>query len=120
MRPGLARRLFGPGQLERIHAVVDLDEDLTISDFGQTDPRVLAALDVLVTGWGCAEIGAAQLDSMPRLRAIVHAGGTVKDHVGPDVWSRDILITTAADANAYPVAEYTLAARSSCAGGSTR
>jgi phosphoglycerate dehydrogenase-like enzyme len=47
---------------------------------------------------------------MPRLRAVVHAGGTVKDHVGPDVWSRGILVTTAADANAYPVAEYTLAA----------
>lgn len=110
MRPGLSHRLFGPGQLGRIHAVADLDEDLTISDFGQADPHLLAALDVLVTGWGCPDIGAAQLDAMPRLRAIVHAGGTVKDHVGAYVWSRDILVTTAADANAYPVAEYTLAA----------
>jgi len=40
----------------------------------------------------------------------VHAAGTVKDHVSPDVWSRGIIVTTAADANAYPVAEYTLAA----------
>jgi phosphoglycerate dehydrogenase-like enzyme len=47
---------------------------------------------------------------MPRLRAVVHAAGTVKDHVSPDVWSRGIIVTTAADANAYPVAEYTLAA----------
>ena len=39
MRPGLARRLFGPGQLERIHAVADLDEDLTISDFVVSDGK---------------------------------------------------------------------------------
>ncbi len=97
-------------ELERIHAVADLDEEITISDFQQADPRLLAAVDVLITGWGCPWIGAAELAAMPRLRAIVHAAGTVKDHLGPDVWSRGILVTTAADANAYPVAEYTLAA----------
>jgi phosphoglycerate dehydrogenase-like enzyme len=110
MRPGLARCLFGSGELERIHAVADLDEDLTINDFDRADPHLLATLDVLITGWDCPEIGAAKLDAMPQLRAIVHAGGTVKGHVGPDVWSRGILVTTAADANARPVAEYTLAA----------
>ena len=110
MRPGLAPRLFGPAQLERIHAVADLDEDVTISDFSRAQPDLLAALDVLITGWGCPELGPAELDAMPRLRAVLHAAGTVKSHVGPDVWSRGILITSAADANAYPVAEYTLAA----------
>ena len=110
MRPGLARCLFGAAALKRIHAVADLDENLTISDFQQAAPRLLAALDVLVTGWGCPPIGTGELAAMPRLRAVVHAGGTVKGHVGPDVWSRGILVTTAAGANAYPVAEYTLAA----------
>ena len=65
---------------------------------------------MLITGWGCPELGPAELDAMPRLRAVLHAAGTVKSHVGPDVWSRGILVTSAADANAYPVAEYTLAA----------
>jgi len=110
MRADLPRRLFGATELERIHAVADLDEDLTIGDFQQADPRLLAALDVLITGWGCPRIGAAELAAMPRLRAVVHAAGTVKDHVSPDVWSRGIIVTTAADANAQPVAEYTLAA----------
>jgi phosphoglycerate dehydrogenase-like enzyme len=110
MRPGLADRLFGPAELQRIHAVADLDDDVTISDFAQADPGLLADLDVLITGWACPELGTAELDTMPRLRAVVHAGGTVKAHVGPEVWSRGILVTSAADANAYPVAEYTLAA----------
>jgi len=110
MRAGLPRRLFGVAELERIQAVADLDEKLTISDFRQADPRVLAAIDVLITGWDCPWIGAAELAAMPRLRAVVHAAGTVRDHLGPDVWARGITVTTAADANAVPVAEYTLAA----------
>jgi phosphoglycerate dehydrogenase-like enzyme len=110
MRADLPRRLFGAAGFERIHAVATLDEELTISDFQQADPCLLAAVDVLITGWGCPWIGADELAAMPRLRAVVHAAGTVKDHVSPDVWSRGILVTTAAEANAYPVAEYTLAA----------
>ena len=109
MRADLPHRLFGVTELERIRAVADFDEKLTISDFQQADPRLLAAVDVLITGWGCPWIGAAELAAMPRLRAVVHAAGTVKDHVSPDVWARGIVVTTAADANAYPVAEYTLA-----------
>jgi phosphoglycerate dehydrogenase-like enzyme len=110
MRADLPRRLFGAAEIERIHAVAELDEGLAIGDFKQADPRLLAAVDVLITGWGCPWIGAAELAAMPRLRAVVHAAGTVKDHVSPDVWARGITVTTAADANARPVAEYTLAA----------
>jgi phosphoglycerate dehydrogenase-like enzyme len=110
MRPGLARRLFSAAEIERIQAVADLDGSDTITDFQQADAALLAAVDVLVTGWGCPRIGAAELAMMPRLRAVLHAGGTVKDHIGPDVWSRGVLVTTAADANARPVAEATLAA----------
>ncbi len=110
MRTDLPRRLFGAAELERIHAVAELDENLTIDDFRRADQRLLAAVDVLITGWGCPRIGAAELAAMPRLRGVLHAAGTVKGHVGPEVWTRGILVTTAAEANAYPVAEYTLAA----------
>ena len=50
MRPGLAARLFRAVELDRIHAVADLDADVTISDFAGADPGLLATLDVLVTG----------------------------------------------------------------------
>ncbi len=110
MRPGLAGELFGSAELIRVHAVADLDETVTIDDFGRADPRLLAALDVLITGWDAPVIGPAELDTMPGLRAILHAAGSVKGFLTPEVWSRGILVTTAADANARPVAEYTLAA----------
>lgn len=95
--------------LDRLRAVVDLDETL-LSEF--TSPRalgVLAGVDVLVTGWGCPVLDAETLDAAPRLRAVVHAAGSVRHHVSAACWERGIQVSSAAAANAVPVAEYTLA-----------
>lgn len=95
--------------LDRLRAVVDLDETL-LSEF--TSPRalgVLAGVDVLVTGWGCPVLDAEVLDAAPRLRAVVHAAGSVRHHVSAACWERGIQVSSAAAANAVPVAEYTLA-----------
>jgi phosphoglycerate dehydrogenase-like enzyme len=110
MRPELPPRLFGPAELARIGALADIDQTAPVTDFGHVDPARLARIDILITGWGSPRIGARELGAMPRLRAIVHAGGSVKGHVSRDAWDRGLLVTTAADANALPVAEYTLAA----------
>jgi phosphoglycerate dehydrogenase-like enzyme len=47
---------------------------------------------------------------MPKLRAILHAAGTVRGFVTDACWERGLLVSSAAHANAIPVAEYTLAA----------
>lgn len=109
MDAGLQLSLFDARSLARLTAVASLDTGATITDFRTTDPALLAGLEVLITGWGAPAIGASELELMPRLRAIIHAAGTVKGHLDHDVWDRGILVTTAAAANAYPVAEYTLA-----------
>lgn len=75
------------------------------------DPRLgnrLADAEILITGWGCPPIDRAALDAMPKLRAVLHAAGSVKAHLGPEVWERGIVVTSAASANAVPVAEFTL------------
>ena len=69
----------------------------------------LGDAELLLTGWGCPPVADEVLAAAPRLRAIVHAAGSVKGHVTPACWARGILVSTAADANAGPVAEYTLA-----------
>ncbi|MFF2050060.1 hydroxyacid dehydrogenase [Leifsonia sp. NPDC058194] len=109
MRPDLPELLFGADDLAALTRVADLDPRLAITDFAEAPAELLDAVEVLITGWGAPRIGAAELDRMPRLRAVVHAAGTVKGHIDDAVWERGLLVTSAASANAYPVAEYTLA-----------
>jgi phosphoglycerate dehydrogenase-like enzyme len=47
---------------------------------------------------------------MPRLRAVVHAAGSLKAHMTDAAWERGLTATSATVANALPVAEFTVAA----------
>ncbi|MEU7719265.1 hydroxyacid dehydrogenase [Streptomyces tibetensis] len=103
-------QLFPPEVLARLQKSVDMDPDLVARDF--TDPRVLDALartEVLVTGWGCPRIDETVLDAAPRLRAVLHSAGSVKSFATPALRERGVAVSSAAAANALPVAEYTLA-----------
>ena len=70
---------------------------------------MLRDVEVLLTGWGCPLIDGTVLAAAPGLRAVIHAAGSVKGHVAPECWDRGIAVSTAAAANAQPVAEYTVA-----------
>ncbi|MGI5501299.1 hydroxyacid dehydrogenase [Lentzea sp. CA-135723] len=66
-------------------------------------------VDLLVTGWGCPPITAEVLARLPSLRAIVHTAGSVRGFVTDACWDRGVVVSSAAPANALPVAEYTVA-----------
>lgn len=113
MGPGIADRLFTDRHLARFAELADTDPRLVAHDLTAPTGRVAAALagaDVLLTCWGAPKLTADVLAAAPRLRAVVHAAGSVKHHVTDACWSRGIAVTSAAAANALPVAEYTLAA----------
>ncbi|MFE2535164.1 hydroxyacid dehydrogenase [Streptomyces sp. NPDC059371] len=110
MTPENVPRIFPPDTLARLRERVDVDPSLVAGDFA--DPRVRARLadtEILITGWGCPLLDAAALDAAPKLRAVLHAAGSVKGFATPEVWERGIVVSSAAAANALPVAEYTLA-----------
>jgi phosphoglycerate dehydrogenase-like enzyme len=102
--------LFPPDLLARLREHADLAPALVAEDFTEPEIReALARTEVLITGWGCPRLDAAALDAAPKLRAVLHAAGSVKGFTTPEVWRRGILVSSAAAANALPVAEYTLA-----------
>jgi phosphoglycerate dehydrogenase-like enzyme len=70
----------------------------------------LATAEVLLTSWSSPRVDADLLTAAPRLRLVVHAGGTVKFLMTPEAFARGVRVCSAAEANAVPVAEYTLAA----------
>jgi len=110
MAPKTAAQLLDPGVRARLATLTDLDPDLVLDDFTTpTAQRVLADAELLITGWGCPALDTAALRAAPRLRAIVHTAGTVRHHITPACWDRGLTVSSAAAANAVPVAEYTLA-----------
>ncbi|GAA0293859.1 hydroxyacid dehydrogenase [Kineococcus aurantiacus] len=102
-------RVVDASFLDRLRRTVDL-APAPLTEFTSPAARaVLADVEVLVTGWGCAPLDAAAVAAAPRLRAVVHTAGTVRGHVRDAVWDRGVVVSSAAAANAVPVAEYTLA-----------
>lgn len=102
MRPEVFELLFDSIRLERLHA-------LTSSTSLAIDDGDLVDTEILLTSWGAPRLDADLLDRMPRLRAVVHAAGSVQGLVSDELWERGITVASAADANAVPVAEYTFA-----------
>lgn len=103
--------LFDEERLDRLAALADLGDLTTLADLDDTahNPE-LAEVEVLITSWGAPALDARLLARLPRLRAVFHAAGSIRAHVTEAFWERGILITSAADVNAVPVAEFTLAA----------
>ncbi|TDD14106.1 hydroxyacid dehydrogenase [Nonomuraea diastatica] len=102
---------FQEPQLRRLRALADLGEPIVTADLDTAPARSrLREAEVLLTSWGCPPLTAERLADAPRLRAIFHCAGTVRSLVTDEVWRRGILVTSAADENAIPVAEFTLAA----------
>ena len=109
MRPELPDRLFDNRTRARLAEVARVDFSHCLTEFESPDARTqLTDAEVLLTGWGCPRVTERVLDLAPRLRAVVHAAGTVKGHLDEACWQRGLDVSTAAEANAFPVAEFTL------------
>jgi phosphoglycerate dehydrogenase-like enzyme len=104
MVPYFTADMFTPSHWERLRALCEVVDAEPLTAFAE------ARAEVLLTSWGCPPIDAEVLAQAPALRAIAHAAGTVKGHVTDACWERGLLVSSAAAANALPVAEYTLAA----------
>ena len=118
MRPKIAfamaadktKFVFDAQALARLAACGEIVRETPLEEFSSVAARaILADIDILITGWGCPMISAAVVKAAPRLKLIAHAAGTVKYTLDPAVYAAGITVTHAADANAVPVAEFTLA-----------
>ena len=110
MLDGLLDYAFAPEHLERLAAVGDIVDRVPLGSFDDDRAAaVLAEAEVLLGHWGCPTLTAGVMALAPNLEMFAYAAGTVKWQVTDAVWARDLLVTSAAAANAVPVAEYTVA-----------
>ena len=107
-------QLFLPEALTAIARLVDLDPEApeTLTDEWLL-PRLEDA-DGCITGWGSLPLDEARLAAAPRLRYVIHATGTVKPVVSDALWARGIRVTSAANVNGLPVAEFVLGLLFTC------
>ena len=119
MRPKLAfamaadktRHVFDADALARLARSCEVVRAEPLEELSSPEAlAVLGEIDILVTGWGCPVVTGQVVRAAPNLKLIAHAAGTVKFTLDHAVYDAGIRVTHAADANAVPVAEFTLAA----------
>lgn len=107
-KPENVSRVWNAQQLQRLSRWVALPRRALTSADMEAHCEWLAETTVIFSTWGMPRLGPEQLALLPNLRAVFYAAGTVKAFAQP-LWERNVLIVSAASANAVPVAEFTLA-----------
>jgi phosphoglycerate dehydrogenase-like enzyme len=100
---------FSPETLEAISQRVDLRSELPE---GKLTPdwtrKQIAGCKAAITGWGTPKLDGSILDAAPGLEALFHSAGSIKSLEFPGFWDRGVRVSSAANANGIPVAEFLL------------
>jgi phosphoglycerate dehydrogenase-like enzyme len=104
------RAIYGPEEQARIARLVELVAPPQTRETALALPAsVLAGVEVLISGWHGPTLDAVWLKRLPGLSAVMYGAGSVSSVMTAEAWQRGIVVTSAYEANAIPVAEYTLA-----------
>lgn len=109
MKPYAFNQVISDSELERLRPLVDvvaIRQDEEPTDASLADPR-LARVEILLSGWGLPRMNSRMLAALPSLKAVFHAAGSVKSFATEEMWDREILVSSATEVNAKPVAEFT-------------
>ena len=74
-----------------------------------THPERFADVQLIFSGWGAPIFDEELLQALPSLEAVFYGAGSVRKIVTEAFWAREILLTSAYQVNAVPVAEFTVA-----------
>ena len=109
MLAGVDRQLLSEHARAELDTLVELIDE-SVVDLAALPDEQLASIEIVLGSWGCNVFDDALLARMPKLRFLAYAAGTVKHTVTPGTWDRGVVVSSAATANAVPVAEFTFAA----------
>jgi phosphoglycerate dehydrogenase-like enzyme len=109
MYPNAVEDVYGGDAIAAISERVELLAPPLAAEALAARPELLARVEVIFSGWGAPVMDEPFLERAPQLRAVFYAAGSVRAWMTEAVWRRAIVVTTAAAANAVPVAEYAVA-----------
>ncbi len=102
--------IYGPDEQRDIAHCVEIYAPPQTRDSIARHPALLHDAEAIFSGWGAPVLDANLLQAAPHLKAFFYGAGATSGLIGPEVWERGIVVTSASSANAVPVAEFTLAA----------
>ena len=103
-------QVYGPAEQSELDGAIDWQAAPQSATSIRSDLGLLRDVEVIFAGWGTAVMDEEFLRAAPKLRAVFHAGGSVRYFATPAFWDRQLTLCTATAINALPVAEYTVAA----------
>ncbi|NTG42776.1 hydroxyacid dehydrogenase [Rhizobium rhizogenes] len=111
MQPSRTQHVIPSALIQRLDTIGRVLDAAPMVRFDDERARkLLGETEILITGWGSPPIDEATLAQAPHLRLVAHAAGTVKGLIEDGLFDKNIVVSHAAQANALPVAEFTLAA----------
>lgn len=101
------RDVFAAGRFEQIARISAVHPDVVSVENLDAQMPFLRDIEVIFGTWGLPALTAKQLDRMPNLRAVFFAAGSVNYFARPFL-ERNVMVVSSWQANAIPVAEFTL------------
>ncbi len=100
--------VYDRGREDKVRLLTNLyPHVVTLESFAEHAPQ-LHDLQVIFSTWGMPRLTEEHLSQLPALKAVFYAAGSVQGFARP-LLDRGILVVSAWQANAVPVAEFTLA-----------
>lgn len=105
---GVRDSCFDDGTMDALAKLVDLKPDAPAEMTKGWLKQQIADCDIVITGWSSLPFDREILDAAPRLKLALHSAGSIRGVQTPEMWQRGIRITSAANVNGVPVAEFLL------------
>lgn len=92
----------------QICELADIYAPQLTSEMVKQNPAILYEAEVIFSGWGGPRLDQTFLEAAPNLKALFYGAGSIK-HIATELsWKKNIVITSAVQANAIPVTEFAL------------
>lgn len=102
-------KAYSEADQARASGLVDIHGQAFTRETAMRHPAVLAETRFVLSSWGMHPLDEEFLAAAPNLEAIFYAAGSIRSFMTEAGWDRGIRVSSAWNANAIPVAEYSFA-----------
>ncbi len=103
-------KIYGVEERWDISKLVDISAVSYSPKDVASDPSLMEDVEIILSGWGGPILDATFLSLAPKLKVFLYGAGATGGMIHREAWEQGIRVTSAAEINGIPVAEYTLAA----------